>query len=53
MADKFIEVGVTALRDPATGGYLPPFPCILKRKTGQRKRNSALSATLEAFLLTR
>lgn len=28
--DKYIEVGVTALRDPATGGYLPAVPLYIK-----------------------
>ena len=28
--DKYIEVGVTALRDPATGNYLPAVPLYIK-----------------------
>lgn len=28
--DEYIQVGVTALRDPATGGYLPAVPLYIK-----------------------
>lgn len=28
--DKFIQVGVTALRDPLTGGYLPSVPLYIE-----------------------
>ena len=30
MSEKYIQVGVTALRDPATGGYLPAVPLYIK-----------------------
>ena len=30
MAEKYIEVGMTALRDPATGGFLPAVPLYIK-----------------------
>ena len=30
MAEKYIEVGMTALRDPATGGFLPSVPLYIK-----------------------
>ena len=30
MNDEFIQVGVTALRDPMTGGYLPAVPLYIK-----------------------
>lgn len=28
--EKYIQVGVTALRDPATGGFLPAVPLYIK-----------------------
>lgn len=28
--ERYIQVGVTALRDPATGGYLPAVPLYIK-----------------------
>lgn len=28
--EEYIQVGVTALRDPATGGYLPAVPLYIK-----------------------
>lgn len=28
--DKFIQVGVTALKDPLTGGYLPSVPLYIE-----------------------
>ena len=30
MSEKYIQVGVTALRDPATGGFLPAVPLYIK-----------------------
>ena len=30
MTDNYIQVGVTALRDPATGDYLPAVPLYIK-----------------------
>lgn len=30
MADKYIQVGVTALRNPATGDFLPAVPLYIK-----------------------
>lgn len=30
MADKYIQIGVTALRDHATGNFLPAVPLYIK-----------------------
>ena len=30
MSERYIQVGVTALRDPATGGFLPAVPLYIK-----------------------
>lgn len=32
--EKFIQVGVTALRDPATGEFLPAVPLYIKAEDG-------------------
>ena len=32
--EKYIQVGVTALRDPATGGFLPAVPLYIKAEDG-------------------
>ena len=32
--EKYIQVGVTALRDPATGGFLPAVPLYIKAENG-------------------
>lgn len=42
MADKYIEVGVTALRDPATGGYLPAVPLYIKAEDGAEEAEQRL-----------
>lgn len=46
MADKFIEVGVTALRDPATGGYLPAVPLYIKAEDGAEEAEQRLISDL-------
>ena len=30
MAEEYIQIGVTAMRDPATGGFLPSVPLYIK-----------------------
>ena len=32
--EKFIQIGVTALRDPATGDFLPAVPLYIKAEDG-------------------
>lgn len=46
MADKYIEVGVTALRDPATGGYLPAVPLYIKAEDGAEEAEQRLIGDL-------
>lgn len=46
MADKYIEVGVTALRDPATGGYLPAVPLYIKAEDGAEEAEQRLISDL-------
>ena len=42
MADRYIEVGYTALRDPATGGYLPAVPLYIKAEDGAEEAEQRL-----------
>jgi hypothetical protein len=42
MAEKYIQVGVTALRDPATGGYLPAVPLYIKAEDGAEEAEEKL-----------
>lgn len=42
MAETFIQVGVTALRDPATGDYLPAVPLYIKAEDGAEEAEEKL-----------
>lgn len=42
MAEQYIEVGVTALRDPMTGGYLPAVPLYIKAEDGAEEAKQRL-----------
>lgn len=42
MAERYIEVGYTALRDPATGGYLPAVPLYIKAEDGAEEAEQRL-----------
>ena len=46
MAEKFIEIGFTALRDPATGGYLPAVPLYIKAENGAEEAEQRLANDL-------
>ena len=37
--EKYIQVGFTALRDPATGDFLPAVPLYIKAESGAMKRS--------------
>lgn len=32
--ERYIQIGVTALRDPATGGFLPAVPLYIRDEDG-------------------
>ena len=36
MSDKYIQVGVTALRDPATGDFLPSVPLYIRAEDAEK-----------------
>ncbi|MDY4009931.1 MAG: hypothetical protein SOY94_13915 [Candidatus Limiplasma sp.] len=40
--EKYIQVGVTALRDPATGEFLPAVPLYIKAEDGVEEAEEKL-----------
>ena len=40
--EKFIQIGFTAMRDPATGGYLPAVPLYIKAEDGAEEAEEKL-----------
>ena len=40
--EKFIQVGVTALRDPAIGEFLPAVPLYIKAEDGAEESEEKL-----------
>ena len=40
--EKYIQVGVTALRDPATGQFLPAVPLYIKAEDGAEEAEEKL-----------
>ena len=40
--EEYIQVGVTALRDPATGGYLPAVPLYIKADESAKEAEQRL-----------
>ena len=53
MAEKYIQVGVTALRDPATGEYLPAVPLYIKAEDGAEEAEQKLIDDLGKLLAHR
>lgn len=41
-AQKFIQVGITALRDPATGGFLPAVPLYIEATEAATEAETAM-----------
>lgn len=42
MADKYIQVGFTALRNPGTGEFLPAVPLYIKAEDGAEEAEEKL-----------
>ena len=42
MADKYIQIGVTALRDHVTGNFLPAVPLYIKAEDGAEEGRQKL-----------
>jgi len=51
--ERFIQVGVTALRDPATGDYLPPVPLYIKAEGGAAEAEEKLIQDIGNLLAQR
>ena len=43
---EYIQIGVTALRDPATGGYLPAVPLYIKADDSAKAAETELIADI-------
>lgn len=53
MSEKYIQVGVTALRDPATGEFLPAVPLYIKAEEGAEEAEEKLIHDLGKLLAHR
>lgn len=51
--ERFIQVGVTALRDPATGEFLPAVPLFIKAEDGAAESAEGLSQDIGKLLAER
>ena len=51
--EKFIQIGFTAMRDPATGGYLPAVPLYIKAEDGAEEAEEKLIKDIGKLLAHR
>ncbi len=51
--EKYIQVGVTALRDPATGEFLPAVPLYIKAEDGAEEAEEKLIADIGKLMAER
>lgn len=51
--ERFIQVGVTALRDPATGDFLPAVPLYIKAEGGAVEAEEKLIHDIGSLLAAR
>ncbi len=51
--EKYIQVGVTALRDPATGDFLPAVPLYIKAEDGAEESAAGLTQDIGKLLAER
>lgn len=51
--ERFIQVGVTALRDPATGDFLPAVPLYIKAEDGAVEAEEKLTRDIGKLLAER
>ncbi len=51
--EKYIQVGVTALRDPTTGGFLPAVPLYIKSEENAEEAEEQLIHDLGKLLAHR
>ena len=50
---EYIQIGVTALRDPATGGFLPAVPLYIKATDSARAGETQLTADIAKLFAQR
>lgn len=53
MAEKYIQVGFTAMRDPTTGEFLPAVPLYIKAEEGAAETEERLMGDLGNLLARR
>ena len=53
MSEKYIQIGVTALRNPATGEFLPAVPLYIKAEDGAEEAEEKLIADIGNLLAQR
>lgn len=51
--ERFIQVGVTALRNPATGEFLPAVPLYIKAEDGAAESAEGLTLEIGRLLAER
>ncbi len=50
---EYIQIGVTALRDPATGGFLPAVPLYIKATDSARAAEEQLTGDIARLFAQR
>ena len=53
MSEVYIQVGVTALRDPATGDFLPAVPLYIRATPKTQAAEEALTRDIAGVLAAR
>lgn len=53
MPDTYIQVGVTALRDPISGDYLPAVPLYVKSEDGAQEAEEKLIEDIGRLMASR
>lgn len=53
MPDTYIQVGVTALRDPISGDYLPAVPLYVKSEDGAQEAEEKLIEDIGRLMAAR
>ena len=51
--ERYIQIGVTALRDPATGDFLPAVPLYIRAEAGAEEAEQALIDNIGSLLAQR
>lgn len=51
--ERYIQIGVTAMRDPATGEFLPAVPLYIKAEDGAEEAEKKLASDFGTLLAQR